>query len=257
MSGFEYDKHASVSYTDYYPSLSGNYIGVLANYGMKIKNNHGVGINYNGDFLPYNNSNRVNVNYNYQFNFDKAGKLALGTGVGFGRYEWNDDFPYYYYDSTTPIVNNQFEINLGVAYQWKRLIVGFSTTNLNVSKQDLTNSHNTPLVGYIAHAQYNFSLSRKFQLIPRLLYSTYHGFSELSANLSVTYLDQFSLGVSSRNRDQFGVNVGWDIKNKFRVAYMFSQTISKLNNSASGGIHEISIGYILKKRKLNPITPQF
>ena len=62
----------------------------------------------------------------------------------------------------------------------------------------------------------------------------------------LTFDERFALGVSLENNDHLGVNFGWDIQRKFRVAYNFSVTISKLNNSVSGGIHQLSIGYLLK-----------
>ncbi len=247
MSGFQYSQHASATYTNYYPALSGNYSSVYADYGMSISN-HGVGINYTGGFYSAT-SNKLVLNYNYQFYFKKAGKLSLGTGIGVGRYQIkssNTIFPQPT-GPTEPI--HSFELNTGIAYNWKNLLVGFSASGLTPPEQSMISTfYYVPRPSFNFHAQYAFQIAEKFQLTPRVLYAYQDGFQRLQPNLTLTYNNMFSLGVSSEFRDNLGVNIGWDIKNKFRVAYMYSATISKLNNGVSGGVHEFSLSYILKKK---------
>ena len=239
MSGFQYSQHASATYTNLYPSLSGNYSSAYADYGMNISN-HGVGINYTGHFHS-NVANKILLNYNYQLHFKKAGKLSVGTGVGVGRYELKGS------SIQDPV--NSFELNLGTAYNWKNLLVGVSASGLTPPEQSLISSYYyVPRPMYSFHAQYAFRIAQKFQLTPRVLYSYQDGFQRLQPNLTLTYNEKFSLGVSSEFRNNIGVNIGWDVLNKFRAAYMYSITVSKLNNGVSGGVHEFSIGYILKRK---------
>lgn len=243
MSGFEYEQHANATYINYWPALSGNYSGVYANYGMRLGEKHGVGINYTGDFNSYM-TNKVLVNYNYQFDLKNAGKLAPGIGIGAGRSELREKY-YGYYSFPIPEPQNTFELTLGVAYSWKKLMAGVSTTNLTPYKP-ATSSIQGKFVGFNAHISYDVALGEKFKLTPRVLFTSYRGFQNLALNTTAMFDERFALGVSFRGNDNFGFNLGWDIQRKFRVAYSFNQTFSKLNNGVSGGIHEFSIGYLLK-----------
>jgi type IX secretion system PorP/SprF family membrane protein len=249
MSGFQYKLHGSATYTDYYPSLSGNYSAVNANYGMKIAHHHGVGITYNGDFIHAIKNNKVLLNYNYQLNLKKAGRLSIGTGLGVGQSTVDYDKLTFGDSIVHPSSAASFELNVGLAYKWKNLYIGISATNLTPKEQHPLSSYYRPRTGYNLHVQYAFQITRKLQLTPRVLYTSLDGFHRLQPNLTLSYNEQFHLGVSSKLWDKFGVNAGFDIKNKLRVSYMFSKTISKLSSGISSGVHEFSIGYTIKNRR--------
>ncbi len=244
MSGFEYQQHAAATYINYYPALYGSYHGVHANGGMQLAEKHGVGIVYSGDIIPVM-TNTVLVNYNYQFDLKKAGKLSTGVGLGVGRVQirkgYEDDYLF-----AIPEPQNTFQLAFGAAYKWKKLLLGVASTNLNQPKNPSTGSYYGPGIGINAHASYDFNIGEKFQLTPRALFSSRGGFQNLQLNVTTTYDERFALGFSLHSRDNYGVNIGWDIKRKFRVAYSYNVTVSKLNNGASGGVHEFSIGYLLK-----------
>ena len=266
MSGFQYTQQAGVSYTEYYPNLAATYVDLRANYDMNIAEHHGVGINYTGEFTAVQ-SNQVFLNYNYQFLFEKAGKLSVGTGLGIRRLSMTPDH-FLYANSIAQSYNpeHSFELNMGVAYNKGNLHAGASIERAHdlIVRKKYIESYPYDYAaggGFNIHAQYAFTFAKKFQLTPRLLYSNHSGFQQLRSNLTFTYNGRYSLGVSNESRDRFGVNVGWDIKNKFRVAYMFSQTISKLNNNVSGGTHELTLAYIIKRQticaKALPVSPDF
>ena len=244
-SGFQYKQHAAATYFDYFPRLSVNYNGIYADAGINIKKHHGIGVAYTGDFNSSFGSHKAVVNYNYQFALPKAGKLSVGTGLGIGRYA--------VVDLLSPVFEpidhlNSFELNLGASYNFKNLTLGLSATNLLPleDSDDPSFRISAPTRGYYIHAQYAAQLTPKFQLISRVLYSYSDGFQRLQPNLTVSYLDKFYLGATYEFRNSFGVNTGWDILNKFRVAYNYSITISNLNNTINGGKHEVSIGYVIK-----------
>lgn len=246
MSGFEYKQHANATYVDYWPALSGNYKSVYANYGMRLADKHGVGITYNGDVMHAVRENKVLLNYNYQFILKNAHKVSIGTGLGMGQTTVDYDKLIYGDSIVNPSSAKAFQLNVGLAYNWKNLFVGISATNLTPPEQNLLLSYSSPRTSYCFHAQYVVQIAEKLQLTPRVLYLYEDGFQRFQSNLTLSYLEKFALGISSEGRNNFGVNVGWDIQRKFRIAYSFNQTFSKLNNSVSGGIHEFSLGYLLK-----------
>lgn len=258
MSGFQYNRHASATYNNSYPALSGGYASLLADVGTNIGNHHGVGVVYSGDYMGAVNSNKALLNYNYQFHFKKAGKLAFGTGIGVGHTSFNYDKLTFGDFTVLPEPETTLELNAGISYNWRNLIVGLAATNLTPSELNPINTYyySSLRTGYHFHAQYAFQVAEKFQLTPHVLYAYHDGFQQLRPNLTVTYDQKFHLGISSQLRDNLGVNLGWDIQRKFRIAYCYNVTVSKLNNGASGE-HEFSIGYLIKSApmKQHPITP--
>jgi type IX secretion system PorP/SprF family membrane protein len=250
MSGFQYSQHATATYTNYYPSLSGNYSGIYADYGVRVAENHGLGITYTGDFFG-TSANKFLLNYNYQFNFKNESRLSLGAGAGVERMKMTEDH-YLYNDSVAQLYDPSsfFRLNLGVAYNWRNLNIGISVASLNdmiVQKKYIASFPFPNSSGAVyAHAEYLINLSEKFQLTPRVLYSSQNGFQRLQSNVTLSYNQQFSLGASVDLRNTFGINVGWDILNKFRVAYNYNMTISQLSNGNGGGVHEFALGYLLK-----------
>ncbi len=243
MSGFQYEKHAAISAQEYWKFNKGLET-INANYNQRIFGQHGVGINYSGDLTSLIN-NVLTLNYNYQFNFEKAGKLSTGIGIGAGRKQYKKNI----YGSQFPIViypQNYFNLTLGVAYSWKSLIVGISTTNLVPPINSSLSSPFTDRVGINIHAGYAVQLGENYQLTPRLFFASQNGYQLMRFNLTTTFKNKYSLGLSARSNNNFGINIGWNIKEKFRVAYMINTTFSKLNNGAGNAGHEFSIGYFIK-----------
>jgi len=259
MSGLKYQQHGAISYQTIAPSLSGSHQELQANYNMRLSGKHGVGINYSGDYNAFTN-NKIALNYNYQFDLKKAGKLSTGVATGVGRSEVREE----YFDSfgapygSDPY--NYFHLSLGTAYTWKNLILGISTSNLFPQEDPAFSFNSGNRVGMNAHVSYGFELGKNLELTPRAIFTTYNGFHQLGLNVSTTFKKKFSLGLTAFNRDHYAVNLGWDIKEKYRVAYSFGRTFSKLSNSSSYGTHEFSIGYIIKnqaKKFVNLGTPNF
>ena len=259
MSGLQHQQHGALSIQNYTPSLTLNQPTAQANYNMRLSGKHGVGINYSGDYYSLIN-NKIALNYNYQFNLKTAGKLSTGIGLGAGRTQFNksqfgEDISWY-----NPSPYNYFNLSFGVAYSRGKLNLGVSTANLFSETNPALSSYKGYRLGLNAHVAYTFQLGENFELTPRTLFTAYNGFNQLRLNVTTTFKKKFSLGLSARNTDYLGFNIGWDIHEKFRVAYAFGTTFSKLNNGVSGGIHEFTIGYFLKTqaKKLQVIgTPSF
>lgn len=243
MSGFQYKQHAAIGAEEYWKSNKGVET-INANFNQRIFGQHGVGINYTGNLTSLMN-NILTLNYNYQFSFEKAGKLSTGIGIGAGRKQFKKNI----FGSQFPTIiypQNYFNLTLGAAYSWQNLIVGISTTNLVPPTNSSLGSPFTDRVGINIHSGYAFQLGENYQLTPRIFFASQNGYQLMRFNLTTTFKNKYSLGLSARSNDNFGVNIGWDIKDKFRVAYMINQTFSKLSNGSGYLGHEFSIGYIIK-----------
>lgn len=251
MSGFEYTQHSSLTARE-----SANWnkgIDIFqANYNQRISGKHGVGITLNG-FYHYFSSHSALVNYNYQFDLKKAGKLSAGAGIGAGHTRLRDKYSYILEPGQEFAPQNNFILTLGVAYSWKKLLLGVNTSDLTVANLDYIDPPEYRAIAWNSYASYDFQISNNFQLSPRLNFRIPNsGKGQITSNLTVTFRDKFAAGISYFPNAQWGLNLGWDISNKFRVAYMISQRFN-LHPSIDPSqyrTHEFSIGYILKNKRV-------
>lgn len=240
MSGFQYQQHGALSYTDYF--LNNRSKALSVNYNMRLAEKHGVGLNFSG-FNSNKNALTLTGNYNYQFNLKNAGKLSAGLGAGLSRFR---DNPGYQNPNNTasPEARNFIQLNLGVAHKWKGLTTGMSLLN-RISTETETNP--LRLAGFNAHAEYNFTVGELFQLTPRVIYSSTSGRSRINTDLTVTYKKQFSLGVMYDLRGDLGFHAGWDINQKFRLAYLYNSGFSNQHPTYfQNGRHQFTLGFQLR-----------
>ena len=252
MSGFEHQYHSALTASDLMHWNNGME-GLNANYNQRIAHNHGVGVSYSGNyFKDFYRTNDVQLNYNYQFDLKKAGKIAPGIGFGYRNLFFDEAYySSYFPTASSPQSINFGFVNFGVAYSWKNLVAGVSTTELTylLSGNDFLGMNVG--IGVNLHASYDFRLGRNFQLKPRALYTVHNGYQNLTMDLTATYLNKFSFGVFSSGRNNIGVHTGWDIREKFRVSYGISKSYSALTGISGPGAltHQLTLGFFLKEAK--------
>lgn len=245
MSGFQYQQHAALSYADYFLTDPGKPASLTANYNIRLAEKHGLGINYFGVYDHINNVNYL-ANYNYQFNLKNTGRLSAGIGVGFNHIYDNPNF-------VSPYYNGPLEsrvdglVNLGVAYKWKGLTTGLSFNNrIVVEAADNKFKRN----GLNALVEYDFALGEQFQLTPRIIYGVSENGNRggLSTDLTLAFRKKFSLGATySVIGSRLGIHAGWNITDRFRIAYMFNTELSNLNTGAIiTPRHQFTLGYMMK-----------
>ncbi|NRA12853.1 MAG: PorP/SprF family type IX secretion system membrane protein [Crocinitomicaceae bacterium] len=248
MSGLEYKMHGSFLYRNQWPALTGSQQSVLANFNMRLKDKHGVGINFSNEQNIAWKKNSISVNYNYQLKLNEASKLSIGVAASYfnSRVDW----------AKVTLGDNiggandftDINANLGVAYTWKNLLVHGSVANVFnsvLSPNDVTNTYYGNRTFHLG-AAYNVRLGKRFALKPQLLAQYTDGFTRLSLNAQFSFDNKYWIGTSFSQRENLGFMAGWNIHKKFRIAYSYDRTISKLNNGISGGSHEFSLGYYLK-----------
>lgn len=251
MSGFEYQQHGALTIRESSKWNKG-IESLQGNYNQRIFDQHGIGINYSGYFNIFG-GHFITANYNYQFDLKKAGKLSAGVGVGMSHIWLRERYSDFLDSGQVFNPRNNFLLNLGVAYKWKNLLVGVATSDLTVANTQIVDPPLYRLVYWNAFVSYNFQITPNFELTPRINFRTLQGNQNpITSNLTATFHEKYAVGISFYPNQQWGLNLGWDISNKFRVAYMISQNINPnvaqpfSNNYRS---HEFSIGYILKTPK--------
>ena len=244
MSGFQYQQHGALSYSDYFNNESGRPSSIIGNYNLRLANKHGLGINYTG---VYNNINYASysVNYNHQFDLKKAGYLS--TGIGAGLYRISENPTFHQSNNTTPLSNEYLLLNLGIAYKWKGLTTGISVMNRRLTE---ANDEILRLASANAFVEYEFALGEQFQLTPRIIYgatdNSYQG--GITTDLTLAFRKKFSIGATYNIVDnRIGIHTAWDINERFRIAYMFNTQVSAPNRGAIiTPRHQFTLGYILK-----------
>ncbi len=234
-SGLLYKQQAGINYRhDWGDAL-------MASYNAKIdKFKSGIGFNYMNETNRLSKQNRFDLNYSYHFDLGNEKTLAIGAAAGINQLSLN---PIYYPVSTSGS-GFGFFANFGLAFKSKKLTLGLSSTQINELRIEEAYSKFTR--SYYLSASYDFSLSDNFTLKPQLLFKANNGFHELNINLLAIYKKQYWLGITNRNRDSFCFMGGVDFKEKYRIGYSYDITVSRLNNGASLGAHEIVLGFLLK-----------
>jgi type IX secretion system PorP/SprF family membrane protein len=242
MSGLQYQQHGAFSY-------SGNRLkyqpkNLAANYNMRLGENHGVGLAYSGQYSNVNSSNII-ANYNYQFNLKKAGRLSAGIGAGVNLLSATSIYTNLY-NHPSPITHLQ--LNAGITYKWKGLLTGISFQNIDQPRQQVhTGFFSTSKPVYTVHAEYEVPLSKRFQLTPRAIYTHTNGRNRINTDLTLSLDKKFSLGAMFNLNGVLGVHAGWDIMEKYRIAYLYSSGITNtLTNYSNIARHQITIGINLR-----------
>lgn len=240
MSGFQYQQHGAISYSDFLRSdWSGKELS--ANYNMRLAQKHGIGVNFSGySHTSFYNSSNVVANYNYQFDLNEAGKLSTGIGAGVNVLNINS------HNIPEPLTHLQ--LNIGVGYKWKGLTAGISIQNIAQRRAQLIPgffSKTKPV--YAIHASYDFNLGKRFQLTPRAIFEHNYGYTELNGALSLTFDKKFSIGALYAFHNEIGFHAGWNIKEKFRVAYSVKSSFSSFTQSfLSYTRQELTLGFQLR-----------
>jgi len=102
-------------------------------------------------------------------------------------------------------------------------------------------------------------------ITPVLLYRQQGDFNQVDAGVYLTY-EPLIIGlwyrglplrvtniVGINNHDAMAILIGYHL-NGFTVGYSYDYTISKLNNTATGGSHEISLSYTYRNNKKPPVS---
>jgi type IX secretion system PorP/SprF family membrane protein len=157
-----------------------------------------------------------------------------------------------------------FDLNIGISYKWKGLLVGFSIPQVIQPNAHFATTNAETNYRYIRHynafAQYRITtLKEKFNITPTLFMrkGERSGF-QFDATVMLDYKNIVFAGAGYRN--SFGVvtMVGANIADMFTVAYAYDFTTQKTLRGQVGATHEVTAGFHLpsnyKTRKREEIA---
>lgn len=218
----------------------------------------------------------------YMKTLDKQQHHALSLGIQFGIVnrsfsynklyfdnQWNGDT----YDPTIAIDENFtrtkfnfFDLNLGIAYRWKKtdrtnVTVGFSVAHLSQPSQTYFNDQSVKLnLRYTAHVRAQVKVSKRVDLVPELMFQRQDVKQEVDFGLHAKYYlpvkiahtIALNLGAYGRMVDAGWLFAGMDFDN-LQVNLSYDINFTKLTAASryNGGF-EASVIYILARvKKIN------
>jgi type IX secretion system PorP/SprF family membrane protein len=249
FSGLTHQHFGTLNYRNQWDGYNGAPNTVLAAYATKVTKLHGgLGVNYMYDHIGYTDMHDANVNYSYHLEVGDSGTLAFGVSAGVGFLRMQSDWipPTTIYDPLMPPNGkaSSFNMNLGVMYKYRNLLIGISSTN--VTEPILKHLNFTRARHYYLTGAYNFKLGSHFELKPQcILYSDAVVYA-FDFNLMATYNHKFWFGFSyATAAPSAAIMAGFDIRGKFRIGYMYEETLNKLS-SISRGSHEAVLGILIR-----------
>jgi type IX secretion system PorP/SprF family membrane protein len=214
----------------------------------------GVGITVNDDVTSVINTVSAQLYYAQKIKLAQDHHLSLGVSVGL--MQTNIDYSNLVAsDMTDPHLLGAargglaFDMNVGLAYQWKKLTVNFAVehaanSDVHIADQ-LKNTQYLMQRHYVAGASYEFSFKHEtWNLEPSILFKKGSGDPiQIDGDIMANWKRFLYLGIGYR------MNYGASIQAAVRIAkcvtlgYAFEYpTIQHVSFGATGGTHEVLVG---------------
>lgn len=233
------------------------------------KNRIGAGAYVFNDKIGIFNRTNAALAYNQKIRFAKHHQIGIGVqgGIFVNRVNFSGTNPVDYADPNIANLSPQKltgDLNLGLSYQWKTLLVGFSVPNVIQSNAEYATAFNTTAnYQYVRHynvfLQYKLALLKgKFNITPTVVMKKAKtSIFQVDASLMLDYNNIVFIGAGYRN--SFGVTglAGVNIMNMFTVAYAYDYTTQRTLKGQVGSTHEITAGFHIatdykRKKKEEP-----
>jgi type IX secretion system PorP/SprF family membrane protein len=258
----------SVNYRNQWPQLSGNYVSQSAAYDQYFDNiSGGFGVIVTNDIQAKTlTTQSLGLIYSYHMRIGRKWTALFGAKAAYTqkRLDWNNltfgdmidprrGFIYATNDVQRGGSRGFFDASAGTVVYNKNFNIGLAANHLNTPNESLIVGDSKLPIRLTAHASANIDLggNSKYKnvttIMPSILYSYQRGFQQFNIGTYVKY-SNFTAGAYFRNKDAFILTMGVQTE-QFRLGYSYDVTVSKLNNGATSGSHEISMQYLVKCRK--------
>ncbi len=203
---------------------------------------------------------KANLSWTYKLQVDNNQFLYFGiwgtyyqasanTGNGIGV------------DPNDPIIQNNSKLNssafnagFGIVYNWNKLNIGLSMPSMFGSNDEyeLNNAFKYKVQRqFQIHASYMFDLNKEWQLQTIGVFrKTGNQPATVEVSAMSIYRGRFWGGLLYRNGGVLAINLGGHIYNGLTFNYSYEIGLGGINK-ASGGSHEVTIGYRFKFKDTN------
>ncbi len=252
----------ATNYRNEWPNLSSNYVTTSVSWDSYFSNiSGGIGILATNDQQGAGTikTSMLGLIYSYHAQLNRKWKLQFGARAAWYQksLDWDKltfgdmidprhGFIYSTGDVPRGGSRGFFDASAGVVLFNKNFFVGGAVHHANTPNESMIVGESHLPMRVTAHMGAEIKIggrskySSKTSVMPNIIYQYQNGFQELNIGTYFKY-SAFTMGVWYRNRDAFiitmGINTG-----RFKLGYSYDVTVSKLNNGASHGTHEISMG---------------
>lgn len=259
----------STNYRNQWPKLSANYVTYSASYDQYFKNisgGFGVIATHDRQGVGTINTTSLSMIYSYHLKVNKKFSLMFGAQASWYQkaLDWDKltfgdmidrrrGFIYDTKDVKRGGSRGYFDASAGFVGYSKYFFFGGAVHHLNTPNETVINGESVLPMRFTGHIGGEIKLGRKSKysnqtsIMPNIIYQYQQGHTEMNIGTYVKY-ENFTAGVWYRNKDAFIITVGINT-GAFRVGYSYDVTVSPINNNASGGSHEISMGYNIACKK--------
>lgn len=148
------------------------------------------------------------------------------------------------------------DMSFGVYYSSEDYYAGLSVVQLVQSKLNSNSDNLREVRHYFLFAGYDFWVNDDFTVEPSfLLKGTETSPFQVDVNTKVFYKEDYSLGISYRNKDAVVVMLGVKYK-QFYLGYAYDIVLSNIQKY-SGGSHEIIIGFDIEQSRAQWKYPRY
>jgi type IX secretion system PorP/SprF family membrane protein len=235
--------------------------------GPLTRQNMGLGLILMNDQIGVTRRNDFVGNYSYHIKLNKTAKLSLGVSAGLSQYKaeltklqvWDTDDQVFVSNIASQLIP---KFGFGAYVYDQKWYAGFSIPTLfayqrgknfsmDVNQSTFLNRHYFLTGGLVIEA------NEKIKLKPSMLVKYLPNAPvQVDINFSVLFQETIWTGISYRTGDAILGIVEYQANNRFRVAYAYDLTLSRLRKYNAGS-HEIMIGFDFGKDYLKVKTPRY
>lgn len=222
----------------------------------KRRGYHGLGAVVTNDAIGPTTTTVLNLAYAYHLRVSNTLFASMGIMGGIQQYSL-DGNKLYATNPGDPLITSYknsslADVNTGFWLYSDKFYVGGSLIQIMpqrlYSQQEKAISKGKLAQHYFITAGYNIPMGSDFSFIPSVMIkSVLPSPVSFDLNAKIRYGDLVWAGVSYRNTDAIAVMAGIIINSTFELSYSYDYTTSDIR-VASGGSHEVVVGYRLRKR---------
>ena len=233
---------------------------VLSMYGPLRNSKMGLGGLVYSDKLGAESKNGIQLAYSYHLKLRESLKLSLGISGGLMQYKI-DNTSINTYDANDPLFNipghvdvvptasfgafvysEKYYVSLAIPQLLNSSFSGYNDPDeeVNLLEGSKLASH------YYLSAGYKYQMNESLRLEPSLLVKMVAGQLQFELTSKVIYKDILWSALGYRNEDAAILFLGYDINDRFYVAYGHELTTSELSQ-VSSGTHEFKFGIRFNK----------
>lgn len=251
-AGLNNNLSLGLSYRNQWNGMEGSPQTINGNAHMALRYNRmGAGFMFVDDRAGNTSVTEALASYSYQIPLTSSTQLSFGMQAGVANYR-TDNSKVTPYDATDPLFSGSQtsvtpRIGFGVIVKSDRLMAGISVPRMlksTVTEEGFSYAQYTQHM--YATVAYNFILTERIRFRPSTLLKLVKGAKpSVDLNASVVILENYQVGLMTRNFNTYGLFAQVRIKDAFVFGYVFEVPTGKTAD-VNFLTHEITLGLRLK-----------